>query len=175
MMHRAVNQQHGLRCLPNRGSWLRHAGKEAVASIPRWEGIDDKELATPSKIGGVLVQQGQITPDELSAALWLPEMGGKRGRGNSDRAGRRPPGGRPRGAKQHRKPQFRCRHRDRSCRRRSARPSYESRRRTRSGAKPAVSVFQPAPGCGLTALPERTLGTELARLSQPRESKPMRL
>jgi len=42
------------------------------------EGIDDKELATPSKIGGVLVQPAQITPDQLSAALWLQEMGGKR-------------------------------------------------------------------------------------------------
>ncbi|MGC2475894.1 MAG: chemotaxis protein CheW [Candidatus Sulfotelmatobacter sp.] len=52
--------------------------KEVASPASAAIDVDEHELADPSKIGGVLLERGHVTPEELAAALRQQELGRKK-------------------------------------------------------------------------------------------------
>src|SRR5579871_5692778 len=52
--------------------------KEAKSPVSAANDVNELEQADPSKIGGVLLERGHVTPEELAAALHQQELGRKK-------------------------------------------------------------------------------------------------
>lgn len=57
---------------------LKEDPKEAPSSVSAAAEVAEHELADPSKIGGVLLERGHVSPEELAAALRQQELGRKK-------------------------------------------------------------------------------------------------